>query len=105
MCEFCGANEDYFHKVDCVYNHLVKMHPVLWLRDSSLNKPGYISRSLLSPNGEVLAIWNGVNKGWRLRKFKSEALDEQPDLNRGDFVELSCGGDKFYHFMRISLNC
>lgn len=103
MCDLCKLDANYFHSSYCVYEHLVEVHPVLWLRDSSLNKSGYISRSLLSPNGEVLAIWNGVNKGWRLRKLKREALDEQPDPNREDFADLSSSDDKFCHFMRI--NC
>ncbi|URI67654.1 hypothetical protein M3X88_28425 (plasmid) [Klebsiella pneumoniae] len=42
----------------------------------------------MNPAGDVLAIWNGKGKGWRLRKLKNEARDEVPDPTREDFVEL-----------------
>ncbi|MEN5568453.1 tyrosine-type recombinase/integrase [Klebsiella pneumoniae] len=71
MCNSCSFQANYFHSIHCIYDHLVATHPVLWLRDSSRRWPaGYISRNFLNPAGDVLAIWNGKGKGWRLRKLK-----------------------------------
>jgi len=101
MCDSCSLQANYFHSVDCIYGHLLETHPVLWLRDSSLIRKGYVSRNLLNPAGEVQAIWNGEKKGWRLRKFKHEALDELPDPTRGDFTDLSVESDRFQAFLLI----
>lgn len=35
MCDFCRADENYFHMAECVYDQLVKEYPVMWLRDSA----------------------------------------------------------------------
>nr|MDU9191249.1 hypothetical protein [Klebsiella pneumoniae] len=93
---------NYFHSIHCIYDHLVATHPVLWLRDSSRRWPaGYISRNFLNPAGDVLAIWNGKGKGWRLRKLKNEARDEVPDPTREDFVELLNEMETFQPFLAM----
>jgi len=84
-----------------MYDHLEATHPVLWLRDSSLIRPGYISRNFLNPAGDVLAIWNGKGKGWRLRMYKNEARDEVPDPTREDFVELLNKMETFQPFLAM----
>lgn len=102
MCNSCSVQANYFYSIYCMYDHLEATHPVLWLRDSSRRWPaGYISRNFLNPAGDVLAIWNGKGKGWRLRKLKHEARDEVPDPTRVDFVELSCKTDTFMPFLDI----
>lgn len=102
MCNSCSVQANYFHSIYCMYDHLEATHPVLWLRDSSRRWPaGYISRNFLNPAGDVLAIWNGKGKGWRLRKLKHEARDEVPDPTRLDFVKLSCKTDTFMPFLDI----
>lgn len=99
MCNLCSLQANYFHRPECVYEHLAKTFPVLWLRDSSLLGPGYISRNLLSPDGNVLAIWQGNGNGWKLREYKHQALDEVPVPGRRDFVELADKTDAFQAFM------
>ncbi|MCL6336290.1 hypothetical protein EXT65_21080 [Pectobacterium carotovorum subsp. carotovorum] len=101
MCKSCRLQDNYFQAIDCIYDHLVTAHPVLWLRDSSRTRPGYISRNLLNPAGDVLAISNGKGKGWRLRKFEHEALDEVPAPDRRDFVDLSEEAARFQAFLRL----
>lgn len=102
MCNSCSLQANYYHSAECVYDHLVKTYPVLWLRDSSLMGPGYISRNLLSPAGVVLAIWNGAGNGWKLREYKHQALDEVPVPGRIDFVELENKSDTFAAFLRFA---
>lgn len=63
MCNSCNLQANYFHRVDCIYDHLVATNPILWLRDSSRISGGYISRNFLNPAGDVLAIWNGQGNG------------------------------------------
>lgn len=101
MCNSCNLQANYFHSVDCIYNHLVATNPVLWLRDSSRVGPGYISRNLLSPTGKVLAIWKGKGNGWKLREYKHQALDEVPVPGRGDFVDLSDESTRFMTLLGI----
>ncbi|HBZ1029474.1 TPA: hypothetical protein MJD21_26190 [Klebsiella pneumoniae] len=102
MCNSCSFQANYFHSIHCIYDHLVATHPVLWLRDSSRRWPaGYISRNFLNPAGDVLAIWNGKGKGWRLRKLKNEARDEVPDPTREDFVELLNEMETFQPFLAM----
>lgn len=102
MCELCNLPDNYFDSVECVYEHLAGTHPVLWLRDSSrVSETGYISRSLISATGDVLAIWNGQSKGWRLRTYKQEARDECPDPRRQDFIPLDDEGRRFCEFLRL----
>ncbi|MGL4202760.1 MAG: hypothetical protein ACRCTT_15130 [Enterobacter roggenkampii] len=101
MCNACNVQANYFHSIYCMYDHLVATHPVLWLRDSSKVRGGYISRNFLNPAGDVLAIWNGKGKGWRLRKFKHEAMDELPDPTRDDFIFLLNTLSTFQPFLAI----
>lgn len=102
MCNACNVQANYFDSVECVYDHLVTTHPVLWLRDSShICETGYISRNLLSATGDVLAIWNGQSKGWRLRTYQQEARDEYPDALRQDFIPLDDEGRRFCEFLRL----
>ena len=54
MCDFCRADENYFHMAECVYDQLVKEYPVMWLRDSTRIGACYLCRELLSPEG-----WSG----------------------------------------------
>lgn len=56
MCDFCRADENYFHMAECVYDQLVKEYPVMWLRDSTRIGACYLCRELLSPEGMVLAM-------------------------------------------------
>lgn len=49
MCDFCRADENYFHMAECVYDQLVKEYPVMWLRDSTRIGACYLCRELLSP--------------------------------------------------------
>ncbi|AEK00903.1 hypothetical protein GCM10009795_100090 [Nocardioides hankookensis] len=55
----------------------------------------------MNPAGDVLAIWNGKGKGWRLRKLKNEARDEVPDPTREDFVELLNEMETFQPFLAM----
>lgn len=102
MCDSYKPDENFFDSVDCMYEHLVKEYPVLWLRDSSRIATGYISRNFLSPTGQVLAIWKGPDKGWRLRQPDERALDEVPDPNRRDFIELTHYTDTLQAFIFIT---
>ncbi|MDU4155186.1 hypothetical protein PO654_25605 [Phytobacter diazotrophicus] len=101
MCASCSLQAEYFHTVKCMYQHLVLSHPVLWLRDSSRVRTGYVSRNFLSVRGRVLAVWKGPGLGWRLRQPGERAPDENPDPCREDFVELTCEADTFQAFMLI----
>lgn len=90
MCTSCDPDAEYFHSAECVYDHLVKEYPVLWLRDSSLIGATYPCRELLSPEGIMLAIWNKPpDKGWHLRRYYNDAIDEEIDPQRGDCIELA----------------
>lgn len=101
MCDSCNFQANHFHKVYCIYDHLVATDPVLWLRDSSRLRPGYISRHLLSPTGKVLAIWKGKGNGWKLRENKHQGLNEVPVPDRGDFVDLSDESTRFMILLDI----
>ncbi|RYM68073.1 hypothetical protein BSR00_24560 [Serratia liquefaciens] len=104
MCKSCDIDANYFHSVYCVYDHLATTHPVLWLRDSSRIRSDFLSRNLLSSAGDVLAIWNAPpGKGWALRIHDNEAIDERPDPQRGDFVDLSDGATRFQ--ILLDLGC
>lgn len=52
--------------------------------------------------GNVLAIWNGPLKGWRLRTYKQKSFDEKPDPLRKEFVELSGEDVRFQAFLKMS---
>ncbi len=78
MCDFCRADENYFHMAECVYDQLVKEYPVMWLRDSTRIGACYLCRELLSPEGMVLAMQSAFPaKGWRLRIWYNETIDEE----------------------------
>lgn len=101
MCVSCDLQDNYFHTVDCVYQHLLTANPILWLRDSPRVRSGHISRSFLSTEGKVLAIWNGAGKGWRLRTYAEEALDEIPQGLLPDYIFLETSAESFQAFMFI----
>lgn len=92
MCDFCRADENYFHMAECVYDQLVKEYPVMWLRDSTRIGACYLCRELLSPEGMVTAMQSAFPaKGWRLRIWYNETIDEEIEPQRGDCIELSSG--------------
>ncbi|EBA3901124.1 hypothetical protein ACWKSU_16995 (plasmid) [Enterobacter cloacae] len=100
MCDFCRADENYFHTAECVYDQLVKEYPVMWLRDSTRIGACYLCRELLSPEGMVLAMQSAFPaKGWRLRIWYNEAIDEEIEPQRGDCIELSSRADALLSFM------
>ncbi|HCD2000947.1 hypothetical protein VNX24_23920 [Citrobacter farmeri] len=102
MCNSCDFQANYFHKVECIYDHLVAANPNLWLRDSSRIRNDFLSRNILSSAGDVLAIWNAPpGKGWALRIHDNEAIDELPDPQRGDFVDLSDEATRFQTFLGL----
>ena len=102
MCNLCDPDAEYFHSAVCVYEHLVKEYPVLWLRDSSRIGASYLCRELLSPEGIVLAIWNrSPEQGWFLRRYYNDAIDEEIDPHRGDCIELANRFDAFQAFLLI----
>lgn len=103
MCGSCDPDAEYFHSAECVYDYLVKEYPVLWLRDSTLIGATYLSRELLSPEGIVLAIRNKPpDKGWYLRRYYNDAIDEELDPLRGDCIELADKYDAFNAFLRFT---
>ena len=84
MCDFCRADENYFHMAECVYDQLVKEYPVMWLRDSTRIGACYLCRELLSPEGMVLAMQSAFPaKGWRLRIWYNETIDEEIEPQGG----------------------
>ena len=100
MCDLCDQDANYFHTAECVYDHLVNEYPVLWLRDSTLIGASYVCRELHSPEGRVLAFQNAPPmRGWRLRLRYTETVDEEPDPQRQDIVELTSRADALQAFL------
>lgn len=100
MCDSCKPDANYFHTAECVYDHLVKEYPVLWLRDSTRIGAYYLCRELLSPEGMTLAMQNAPPvAGWRLRMRYSETIDEEIDPQGEDVVELSTRSEALQAFL------
>jgi len=108
MCVECriDVNADkkdyYFAYFECVLTYLQPLHPILWLRDSSYERSGYIARDILNSAGTVLAIWNSLQKkGWHLRTYPQQALDEVPDPSLSRFVKCIDDGEIACLIMRL----